>query len=81
MVQTVTLRKLIYGRPREPLVAMPECPESAITFHKALRALNVSSLTLAHVAKNGALWQWRTIWKCLFYEFGEERLGSQTLRG
>jgi hypothetical protein len=30
----------------------PNAPETAITFHKALRALKVSSLSLAHVAKN-----------------------------
>jgi hypothetical protein len=30
----------------------PNAPETAITFHKALRALKVSSLSLAHVAKD-----------------------------
>lgn len=30
----------------------PNSPETAITFHKALRALKVSSLSLAHVAKD-----------------------------
>lgn len=44
----------------------PNAPETAITFHKALRALKVSSLSLAHCAKDSE-GKTRTIFGSVFF--------------
>jgi hypothetical protein len=52
IVQDIGIKLVIVDSLAPAAGGDPNAPETAITFHKALRALKVSSLSLAHVAKD-----------------------------